>query len=137
MLRDDLLIRQIRKLVQGLLQAARLRREKDAARAEHTLDDILAGELGLSSAMVRALTGETLLDLLSPGGELDRERALTLGLVLAERARASLAKGAPREADATRAKARTLLEAAEAADVQALLDDERALERYARELEER
>ena len=119
MLRDDVLMRQIRKLVEALLAAARHRREKDQPRAESTVDDVIESELGLSVALLEAVAPSTLLDLVSPGGALDVERALALGLLLAEKAAAT---GAER----WREKARALLERAGADDVERLLDDEDA-----------
>lgn len=135
MLRDDVIMRQIRKLVAGLVRAARFRREQDLVQAGQTLDDVLEDELGLSPAIVRAVTANTLLDMLSPGGVVDEGRALALGFLLAERGRAAAAAGAVSEGSVWRAKAKALLEAAGTEDVEALLDDEESLERYARGLE--
>lgn len=124
MLRDDLLMRQIRKMMDAILRAVKLTRAKDIPAAEQTLDDMLENALGLSPAMVRSLDAHTLLEMLSPAGEVDRERVTALGLVLAQQARI----GASRE---LRDKALALLEAAGVDEAEALVDDEDALERYA------
>lgn len=126
MLRDDMLMRQIRKMMDAILRAVKLKRAKDLPAAEQTLDDMLQGALGLSPAMVRALDANTLLGMLSPAGELDRERATALGLVLAAQARVV-------ESREVRDKALAVLEAAGLDDAARLVDDEDALERYAQE----
>lgn len=123
MLRDDMLMRQIRKMITAILRAVKLTRVKDLPAAEQTLDGILESELGLSPTMARALDANTLLAMLSPGGVLDRERAVALGLVLSQLARVL-------EHSALRDKALALLEAADVEEAETLVDDEDTLERY-------
>lgn len=119
MLRDDVILRQIRQLVEALLRAAHLRREKDTPAAEETVDDIIEDASGLSLELLRAVTPATLLDLLSPAGVLPPSRALAIGLALAEKASLREAEREP-----WRSHARALLEAAGVPEVERALDDE-------------
>lgn len=120
MLRDDHVLRQIRQVVEALARAVLQRKDKDAAAAEQTVDDVIEDVLGLSLDVVRAVTPATLLQLLSPAGALDRTRALTIGLALAEKASFS------DHGEAWRQRAAALLSAAEIDDVERLLAEESA-----------
>lgn len=125
-------MRQIRQAMDALLRAAHLRREKnDDTEALATVDDLIDSLLSLSAEVVERLDVTSVLQLLSPAGELDPLRTGGLALLLEEKALILDGLLDPERAERTRAKAASLLAAATAAgfDREALLAEARRGER--------
>ena len=64
MIRNDLIMRMVQQLVEVLLRAAGLRRKKDLQGAQDAVGDGL-GSLGVSLALLRSLSPDTLRSMLS------------------------------------------------------------------------
>jgi hypothetical protein len=116
MLKDDMIIRQIRQFAEGLLRTAMKRKQQEFAEALLTVDELIEDLMSLKPDVVARLDGTSLVSLLSPAGELDGERAALLGRALLEKAFVQQAL-APEQADATRAKGEMLIARARAAGV--------------------
>jgi len=112
-LHDDIITRALKQLVVGMLRSAGLRREKEAEEALLTVDELIEDLLSLTPELVDRLDVESLLTMLSPVGELDPDRSGGLAMLLEEKSRALDDVGEGARAEAARAKALLLLEAAE------------------------
>jgi len=93
-LNDDILMRQIRKLVDGLLRYAALLKEGAYTVVLEETDDLLGKMLGLRTSLAERMTYETLQMALSSSSTPSLERTLLCGALLAVRADAHRAAGA-------------------------------------------
>jgi hypothetical protein len=116
-MRDDVLMREIRRLVDAVLRLRRAKPEEKSL-ALGMLDGDLQHIVGLPVALIDAMTDDTLLSTISPAGELDVRRALAIALFLEERAQAQT-----RVDGRDHARARLLREAALASSDRAILDE--------------
>ena len=116
-LRDDVIFRVVHQMIEALLRVAGLRRKKDMPAALKATGELLEDQLGLSARVVDALEPSSLVDVLSPGGELDVQKAALLALVLETRAGLFEDMGDEPAARAALHKAAVLVEAARAHDL--------------------
>jgi hypothetical protein len=84
MFRDDTLIKQIEKMVVALLTQRRQRNGLDEEPEVETVDDLLKEWSGMPAVLLERLDADGLLEAMSPGGELDMNRALAVGILLEE-----------------------------------------------------
>jgi hypothetical protein len=117
LMRDDVLLREIRRLVDAILRLRRAKPEEKSF-ALGMLDGDLFAIVGLPASLVDAMSDATLISTISPAGSLDVRKALAIALFLEERARA---RDTDDDRDVTRAQ--LLREAALATTDRAVLDE--------------
>lgn len=118
LLDEDRLMRQIKKLVEGLLRVRALRTSSRDEEALDAIGELLEGVLQLKPTLVYQMTPTTLLSLLSPAGEADLDRLVAAGALLGERAKILDELGRDDEAERHAAQALLLLEEAQALDLE-------------------
>lgn len=85
MLRDDILIRQIRQMAAAIFRLAGLQEEKKDQEVLDESDDFLAKMLGLKTQLAEQMSPDTLRMALQMNGKFDLDRSLLCGALLATR----------------------------------------------------
>ncbi len=93
MLRDDILMRQIRRMVDALLHVVSLQKKGEHTQVLDETDDLLHQQLGLKVQLAERMSLETLEMVLSIGGKIDLDRSLLCGALLANRVVSHRARG--------------------------------------------
>jgi len=124
MMRDDVLLRELRRLVESIVRFGRAKKEQKSL-ALTQADGDLSRTVGLPVSLLDAMSDETLLSTISPAGRVDVHKALAIALFLEARG-----DGEGERCARDRARAASLRSAAMAsADRALLLEIERELVR--------